>query len=232
LIGVTCAATGWRRTPRPDGCGAGVLGEREGRVISWIDVITYSDSAGRLRKLYDRIKGPNDNVDNIMLAHSLRPHTMEGHMALYKNTLHHSSNTVPVWFLEVMGIYTSLLNSCAYCVEHHFAGLKRLLEDDARAAAMRGALTSDNPTGVFSPKESAALTYVRRLTETPASVSEDDVSALRAAGWNDGEILEINQTAAYFSYANRTVLGLGINTDSDVLGLSPDGGEDDAWRHR
>jgi hypothetical protein len=50
--------------------------------------------------LYDRIKGPADNVDNIMMAHSLRPHSMEGHMVLYKHVLHHSSNTVEKWFLE------------------------------------------------------------------------------------------------------------------------------------
>jgi hypothetical protein len=31
-----------------------------------------------------------------------------------------------------------------------------------------------------------------------------------------GEILEINQVAAYFNYANLTVLGLGINMEGDI----------------
>ena len=52
--------------------------------MTWIQTITYADSSGRLRQLYDRVKGPDDNVDNIMMAHSLRPHTMDGHMAIYK----------------------------------------------------------------------------------------------------------------------------------------------------
>jgi hypothetical protein len=56
---------------------------------------------------------------------------------------------------------------------------------------------------------------------------------LRGAGWNDGEILEINQVTAYFHYANRTVLGLGVNTHGDVLGLSPsDEGDMANWNHR
>ena len=59
----------------------------------WITHIPYDESTGDLRDFYDRIKGPDDNVDNIMLAHSLRPHTMQGHMTLYKYVLHHPRNT-------------------------------------------------------------------------------------------------------------------------------------------
>ena len=40
--------------------------------------------------------------------------------------------------------------------------------------------------------------------------------ALREAGWDDGEILEINQVCAYFAYANRTVLGLGCSTEGEM----------------
>ena len=68
--------------------------------MTWIETVPYEAATGRLKTLYDRVKGPDDNVDNIMLAHSLRPHSMEGHMALYKSVLHHSANKVPKWFLE------------------------------------------------------------------------------------------------------------------------------------
>ena len=110
--------------------------------MPWIDTVPYEDAEGRLRKLYDRVKGPDDNIDNIMMMHSLRPHTMEGHMALYKYVLHHSGNSVPKWFLETIGVWVSLLNSCAYCVDHHSKGLERLLGDTAKFAANRAALDS------------------------------------------------------------------------------------------
>ena len=93
--------------------------------MPWIDTVAYDDADARLRKLYDRVTGPNRNVDNIMMMHSLRPHTMEGHMAIYKATIHHSGNSLPKWVLETIGVWVSSLNACAYCVEHHFAGLKR-----------------------------------------------------------------------------------------------------------
>lgn len=63
--------------------------------MSWIETTGYDQSSGPLRALYDRVKGPGDNIDNILLAHSLRPHSMEGHMGLYKNVLHHRNITTP-----------------------------------------------------------------------------------------------------------------------------------------
>lgn len=201
--------------------------------MTWIDTVPYEASTGRLRVLYDRVKGPADAVDNILRAHSLRPHTLEGHMALYKSVLHHSGNRLPKWLLETLGVYVSLLNGCAYCVEHHFVGLARLLADEARARAIRDALERDAPEEAFSGRELAALHYARLLTRTPAEASEGAVEELREAGLDDGEILEINQVVSYFAYANRTVLGLGVSTTGDVLGLSPSDSHDpNSWHHK
>ena len=78
----------------------------------------------------------------------------------------------------------------------------------------------------------AGLNYARMLTVDPSAIDAQDIDDLRQSGFDDGEILELNQVSAYFAYANRTVLGLGINTDGDVLGLSP--GDSDTpsnWSH-
>jgi uncharacterized peroxidase-related enzyme len=201
--------------------------------MTWIETVAYEQAEGKLKRLYERVKGPDDNVDNIMLAHSLRPHSMEGHLQLYKNVLHHSGNGVPSWFLEAIGVLTSMLNRCAYCVEHHFTGMVRLLEDATRSQQIRDALARRRWEQQFDRQECAALDYVTLLTQHPADVSEAEIQALRDAGWDDGEILEINQVTAYFAYANRTVLGLGVDVQGDVLGLSPgDTADPDNWRHQ
>ncbi len=201
--------------------------------MPWIKTISFDDATGKLRDLYQRVTGPNNNVDNIMMMHSLRPHTMEGHMAIYKYVLHHRDNQIPKWFLEVLGVWVSSLNACTYCVEHHFAGMKRLLRDDARADAIRAAIEArDIAATPLEARQHAALRYAERLTLAPAEMARVDVEALRMAGWDDGEILEINQVTAYFSYANRTVLGLGCSTDGDIIGLSPGNNDDpDDWNH-
>jgi uncharacterized peroxidase-related enzyme len=202
--------------------------------MSWIKIIPYEEATGRLKKLYDRVKGRDNNVDNIMMVHSLRPHTMEGHMAIYKYVLHHTNNEIPKWFLETLGVWVSALNNCNYCVEHHFAGLQRLLAgEEAKSAAIRVAI--DNHDIASAPLDDAqklAMIYAEQLTLNPSAMSEDIVNQLRDAGYNDGEILEINQVSAYFCYANRTVLGLGCSTKGDILGLSPNKSDDpDNWNH-
>ncbi|MDH3612322.1 MAG: peroxidase-related enzyme [Gammaproteobacteria bacterium] len=201
--------------------------------MTWISTISYDDASGALRRLYDRIKGPDNNVDNIMLAHSLRPHSMEGHMTLYKYVLHHPRNTLSKSYLETIGVYVSLLNQCHYCVNHHFAGLSRLLADDERAAEIRHAFEDRNPAAAFSGRELAGLKYAERLTKGASDLSAQDIEDLRGAGFDDGEILELNQVTAYFAYANRTVLGLGIDTDGDIIGLSPGDADDPGnWSHQ
>ncbi len=201
--------------------------------MTWISTIAYDDAAGALKKLYDRIKGPDDNVDNIMLAHSLRPHSMEGHMALYKYVLHHPRNTLPKSYLETIGVWVSLLNECRYCVEHHFGGLSRLLEDNARATAIRESMEQRNLAQAFEARDLAGLEYAEKLTMNAAGVAKEDIENMRSAGFDDGQILEINQVTAYFAYANRMVLGLGINSEGDIIGLSPgDNSDPENWSHR
>ena len=201
--------------------------------MSWIKTIPYAEATGRLQKLYERVKGPDDNVDNIMMAHSLRPHSMEAHMGMYKKVLHHTSNSLPKWYLEAIGVYVSWLNECHYCVQHHFEGLVTELDGlRSNADLIKSSFSEGDFTSAVSTREAAGLKYAGLLTQQPSHIQESDVAALREAGYDDGEILEINQVTSYFNYANRTVLGLGVSTEGDVLGLAPRNNDDpDDWNH-
>lgn len=198
--------------------------------MPYIKVIKPENAKGRLEEIYHRVTGPGGQVDNVLQIHSLRPHTLEGHMSLYKAVLHHPRNKLPIWFLEAVGVRVSLLNDCSYCARHHGVGMKRQLQgDEDRFEAYRLQLEQEQPGEPFTRSEQAALAYVSRLTLYPGAVGQADVQALKSAGLKDGEILEINQVTAYFAYANRTVTGLGVDTEGEVLGLSPDASED--WHH-
>ena len=200
--------------------------------MTWIQTLNYQQAGARLKKLYDRVRGQDGHIDNIMLAHALRPASLQGHMTLYKNVLHHTDNQLDKWLLECLGLYVSLLNGCDYCADHHHAGMARLLGDPARAAALRSALSERRPERVLAGAELALMHYAERLTLTPAAVDEADYRALCQAGLDDGRILEANQVIAYFAYANRTVLGLGVTTDGEPLGLSPNNSDDEGdWVH-
>ncbi|MEP2935951.1 MAG: peroxidase-related enzyme [Gilvibacter sp.] len=199
--------------------------------MSWIHTIPYEKATGRLKKLYDQVKGPENRVDNVLSIHSLRPHSLVGHMSLYKNVLHHSHNELPKWYLEAIGVYVSYLNDCDYCVAHHLAGLKRLWNDSERGEAYMVAIRQD-AARFFDQKLNAGLAYAYLLTKALNNISEATIQQLKKEGFDDGQILEINQVACYFNYVNRMVVGLGVTTDGDVLGLSPNDSDDpNNWNH-
>lgn len=200
--------------------------------MSWIKVIPYNEAESRLKKIYDKVKGPDNNVDNVLAIHSLRPHSLIGHMTLYKNVLHNSNNTLPKWYLETIGVYVSALNKCNYCVDHHFSGLSRLLNDDKKSEEIYNAIKIDELNNCFDEKLVAGLLYTKQLTVAHTSITESVIINLRKLGFTDGEILELNQVASYFNYVNRTVLGLGVNTNGDIIGLSPNNSDDaENWSH-
>jgi uncharacterized peroxidase-related enzyme len=189
--------------------------------MSWINETAFENASAEVRRLVESAKGPNGSPDNIIKAHSLRPHTLTGHLSLYKNVLHHSANTLPRWYLEAIGVYVSVLNSCAYCVAHHSEGLKKHSADENEAYLIIVALQQGKPEIFFDDFFLEGLNYAKTLTVSPAEIREADIQQLRDVGFSDGEILEINQVCAYFNYANRTVLGLGVELKGDVLGFSP-----------
>ncbi len=200
--------------------------------MSWIETIDYNMAKGKLKRLYKRVKGPDDNVDNVLKIHSLRPHTLEGHMVLYKAVLHHSGNTLPKWYLETLGVYVSQLNGCDYCLDHHFAGLQRLLNNETKSKQILEAIKSDGLATVLDAKYTSGASYAKKLTLHVQAIVEEDYSILTDAGFSDGEILEINQVVSYFNYVNRSVIGLGASTEGDILGLSPNQNEEaNNWGH-
>lgn len=196
--------------------------------MTFINTITPSAAEGKLAEIYRRVRGPGGQVDNVLQAHSMRPHTLEGHMALYRSVLHHPGNALPTWFLESIGVLVSRINGCKYCERHHAGGLQRLLADQpGRYEACLVQLQLDEPGAPFTAAEIAALAYARKLTQAAREIQQSDIDLLRKQGFSDGEILEINQVTSYFAYANRTVSGLGVNIDGEVLGLSPEESTDE-----
>ncbi len=187
-------------------------------MIAWIKTIQPDKATGALSSAYEDAMTPHGTIDNVMKAHSLRPHTMRGHIALYGAVLNHPENALPEWFLEAVGTYTSILNGCEYSLEHHSHNARVLLGGAGKGDEAVAALEESKPEKAFSGKYLALLNYVEKLTVDVANIEESDFTALRDAGADDGEILETNQVCGYFNYINRHLNGLGVSTEGDVIG--------------
>lgn len=187
-------------------------------MTAWIKMLPIETATGTLRALFDKVKTPHGTVDNVLHVHSLRPATMDGHIVLYRGALHSDDNTLPFWLLEVVGVYTSMLNKCDYSQTHHLANVHRLIDDPARSEAMLAALEANRPEQAFEGRNLAVLRYTQALTLNVQDIDKSLIDDMRANGCDDGQILEVNQVCGYFNYANRLLNGLGVTTEGDVIG--------------
>lgn len=155
----------------------------------WIESIPPSDAQGELRELYDRIAGLRGAVARIHQAQSLNPPVLAAHLELYKALMFRQSPLSRA-DREALAVAVSRANSCQYCAAHHGAALGQLGGE------------SSLPPEVFE--------WAVRLARTPETSDAADILMLRAAGLSDRAILDAVSTIAYFSYANRLVMGLGV----------------------
>ena len=189
---------------------------------AWIEMIADDQADDTLKQALDLARTPHGTVDNVMRVHSLRPNTMRGHVALYRAALHDDTNTLPTWLQETISSYVSILNHCDYSLANHWKNARHLINDDSRADLIETALHDRKPETVFNGSELALLKYAEKLTLRPGEIRRSDVEQLKDTGLDDGQILEANQIICYFNYVNRTLNGLGVTTQGDVIGYYKD----------
>ncbi|WP_218081975.1 peroxidase-related enzyme [Anthocerotibacter panamensis] len=186
--------------------------------MAYIEMVQEAAAAGPLAALYRRFGNPDGTVDNVLKVHSLNPKSLEAHCSLYVQSMHLPSPVTRAE-REMVGVLVSRLNGCHYCLEHHAAGLERLLPAERQEVVAR---LRQGELGGLTPRERAILRYAEKLTVTPDQMTHEDVAQLRQTGLSDREVLDIAQSAAYFAYANRIALGLGAQLeDPGALGQWP-----------
>ncbi len=86
---------------------------------------------------------------------------------------------------ERIALAVAELNGCDYCLSaHSYLGKNLAKLDDAEMAANREGGSSD-------PKADAALRFASKVVAARGHVSDADVQAVKAAGYDDAEVIEI-----------------------------------------
>ena len=161
--------------------------------IAWIDTVAPDDASGRTREIYDGLTARNGRIHNLYRAHSLRPETMESSDLLYQAVLHCADNTLEAWCGELIATYTAALCQCRYAYLNHGANFVHHFPDKERGQRIMDALWTSLPRDEFDDKTLALLDYAEKLTLRPQDMDHSDASLLRAAGVDEGELVEANQ---------------------------------------
>jgi len=95
-------------------------------------------------------------------------------------------------------------------VQHHGEGLLAEVGDKEWVESFK----EDYSSVPLESADKAMLEYVDKLTRSPATMVEADVTGLRNAGFDDRAILDVNQITGFFAWCNRTVDGLGVELET------------------
>jgi uncharacterized peroxidase-related enzyme len=114
---------------------------------------------------------------------------------------------------ELIAAYVSGLNGCEYCHGVHTATAERMGVE----AGLLPRIVSDGELTDVAPKLRPVLALARKLTLSPASVTDADAEALTAAGWDEAALYYAVAVTALFNFMNRLVDGLGIELDQSYI---------------
>ena len=69
----------------------------------------------------------------------------------------------------------------------------------------------DYRSAPISPATRSLLDWCVKLTRAPATCTEEDICALRAADFTDAQISAAAMVCSYFNFINRVADGLGVD---------------------
>ena len=107
---------------------------------------------------------------------------------------------------ELSAAATSRLNGCVFCASVHanFA-----IEQSGRDADVQRLLDEGIEADLGSDLWNAVVAAATALTRTPVQFDQGHVDRLRSAGLDEASVLDVINSAAFFNWANRLMLGLG-----------------------
>jgi AhpD family alkylhydroperoxidase len=104
----------------------------------------------------------------------------------------------------------SMANGCRYCTLHQVLGLRRLGVDPGKLVAMK------KDDSALTARELTAVTFARKVTRGPASVTDEDFAKLKAEFGEQGAFEVLLQTCG-FSFMNRLTDGLRLPSEDEAI---------------
>lgn len=172
--------------------------------MSFISPVSEDQAVPPLKNIYAAIRQKMGFLPNYFQALGRRPGLVEGHLALTAAV--EQSPALSIALKEKMGLVISGLNSSSYCIAIHM----ELLRGMGVERPLGRKLVTDYPNAPVDSREMALYRFADKLTVRPAEVKQEDVDALRAAGWDDDAIVEAVVAVSYYNFINRVSMGLGV----------------------
>jgi len=164
---------------------------------------TIEAAPSAARPLLEAVKKQLGVVPNMFRLIANSPAALEGYLGL-SGAL--NKGTLPAATRERLALAVAEVNGCNYCLSAHtYLGKHLARLDDTEMCANRSGASND-------PKADAAVRFAAKLVRERGHVSEADVSAVKAAGYDNAQLIEIVLHAALNTWTNF----INVVGDTDI----------------
>jgi uncharacterized peroxidase-related enzyme len=184
--------------------------------MPWIRTVEPEDAHGRLAEAYQWQARKLGRPTEFTQLGSLHPELVDARLRLYR-----ASENVPSRLSLLQKLLISYLTSILNATPHCASLARTQLDGVAGGETLVRALDGRDYAGLAAP-DAALARYVEKLTLRPGEIVEADLTALRAQGFDDLDILDANNQCAHLNYTNRVANGLGLLTEAVVEERSRD----------
>ena len=107
---------------------------------------------------------------------------------------------------ELIATYVSSLNDCDYCRTAHLPSMQL----HGIGQPMVDALLADIGAAQVSENLKPIFAFAKKLTLTPAAITQADADAVYAAGWSEEALHTVIAVTCRFNFMNRLVMAHGL----------------------
>jgi len=170
-----------------------------------------------IKAIYEQNRAKIGFVPNVFRAYSRRPEHFRAFMH-YHDVLMRGPSGLSRAEREAIVVAVSGENRCQYCLTAHGAALRVIGKDPILAEQ----IANNWETADLSPRLRQILTFASRVNEPAFAATDEEIEALRSAGFSHDDIWDIGAIAAFFGFSNRMagLMDMRPNPEFYVMGRS------------
>jgi uncharacterized peroxidase-related enzyme len=172
-------------------------------MTSRVSLVSANDTPAGSRALLDAVHGAFGATPNMFRAVANSPAALQAMWGFFGAL---GGGTIPAKLGEQIAVAVADRNACEYCLAAHTALGRKAGASAAEMSAAQAGESTD-------PATAAALCFALKLVEQRGQVSEADVSGLRAAGFDDGQIVEVLAHVALNLFTNYVNVAFAVPVD-------------------
>jgi uncharacterized peroxidase-related enzyme len=171
---------------------------------------TIEQAPAASQPLLQAVKKQIGTVPNVFRLIANSPVALQGYLGLSEAL---AKGTLPAATRERIALAVAEINGCGYCLcAHTYIGKNVAKLDDAEITANRSGHSNDI-------EADAAVQFAALVTRNRGQVSEADTAAIKAAGYDDAELLEIVLHVALNTWTNYVNEVFGTDIDFPRVSL-------------